>query len=120
MTIEKMQVFWFLSFTIDLILGCMSFYILTKRMIVHKYEGLAWYMGWWAFVDAFAIALNATMGTDYFWSYHQTGIISDTAINLGLIIYVGYKMYDNWALNGDDWSKIEQIQKQAKIRELSK
>lgn len=118
--IESLQILWFFAFAIDLILGCLAFYILNKNMITLRYEGIAWYMGWWSFVDAFALALNAIMGTNYFWSYHQVGIVTDTAINLGLIVFVISKMRDNWALNADDWAKIQEIEKQAKIRELSK
>lgn len=118
--IENIPALWFIAFFIDVVLGCLSFYLVFGRIVRKRYEGLAWYMGWWAFVDAIALVINAVMGVHYFWSYHQVGIITDTAINLGLIIYVARVIRDNWALNDEDWDKINRIRKDAKIRELSK
>ena len=118
--IESFTPLWFLAFATDVVLGCLCFYYVISRVITEKYQGLGWWMGWWAFADAIALMLNATMGTDYFWSYHQTGIIGDTAINLGLIVFLLTFLSDNWALDDDDWQKIYKIRKEAKIRELSK
>ena len=118
--IESLSPLWFIAFFVDVFLGSLAFYFVSTRIITEKYKGVGWWMGWWSFADAIALMLNATMGTDYFWSYHQTGIISDTAINIGLIIFLVSWYLDNWALNDDDWQKIYKIRKEAKIRELSK
>lgn len=118
--IEQWTALWYFAFFVDVSLGSLSFYMVLSRLITPRYTGLAWYMGWWSFVDAIGLALNAVMGTDYFWSYHQTGIITDTAINLGLIIYVLSVINDNWAMNEADWDKVYKIRKDAKVRELSK
>lgn len=118
--IEHMTIFWYLAFFVDVLLGCLSFYMVLKGMVRPQYEALCWYMGWWSFADAIALALNSIMGIHYFWSYHQSGIISDTAINIGLVVYVVRVIMDNWAMKDEDWKKVEQIRKQAQIRELSK
>lgn len=118
--IEQAPILWFASFFIDVLLGSLCFYIIMAKPIRSGFDGLFWWFGWWAFVDAFAIVLNATMGVHYFWSYHQSGIVIDTAINSGLLLYVVKALRSNWALSRDDWAKIEQIAKDAKIRELSK
>lgn len=120
MMIESLTPLWFIAFLVDVILGCMAFYFVMGRVIVKKFIGVGWFIGWWSFADAIALVLNATMGTDYFWSYHQTGIISDTAINIGLIYFLALSYKQNWALNAEDWLKINQIRKDAKIREMSK
>lgn len=118
--IESMTPLWFMAFTTDMALGCLSFYLVARKALTHRYEGIGWWMGWWAFADAIGLVLNATMGTDYFFSYHQTGILTDTAINLALVTFLIMWYQDNWALNDNDWLKINQIKKEAKIRELSK
>lgn len=120
MTIESFQPLWFLAFFIDVILGCMAFYLVQSKMITERYKGISWWMGWWSFADAISLVLNAYMGTDYFFSYHQTGIISDTAINIALIVFLYRYMADNWGLTDDDWDEIRKIRTQAKIRKLQK
>lgn len=105
---------------VNVALGSISFYLVTKKIITARYENIGWWVGWWSYVDAIALTLNAYMGTDYFWSYHQTGIIGDTAINLGLIAFLLYFWWDNWALDDTDWAKIREIRKLAKVREISK
>lgn len=118
--IEKIPFLWFFAFAVNITLGTISFYIVASKKIKTQYQALGWWCGWWAYLGAFSLALNASMGTDYFWSYHQTGIITDTAINLALIVYILKITQQNWALNDEDWQKIEEIRKQAKIREISK
>lgn len=118
--IEHFTPLWFVAFMVNVTLGCICFYYITKKYITEQYQGLGWWMGWWAFVDAISLVLNATMGVNYFWSYHQTGIISDTAINIGLVWFLVKWLLDNWPLNDEDWQKIYKIRKEAKIRELSK
>lgn len=115
-----MTILWYFAFFVDVLLGCLSFYMVLSRLVTPQYEALCWYMGWWSFADAIALALNSIMGTDYFWSYHQSGIVSDTAINIGLIVYVLRVIYDNWAMKECDWQAVDEIRRQAKIRELSK
>lgn len=117
---ESFTPLWFVAFFVDVILGCLAFYFVNTKIITEKYCGVGWWMGWWAFADAIALILNATMGTDYFWSYHQNGIVSDTAINMGLVYFLVMWYKDNWALNDNDWAKIKEIRKQAKVREISK
>lgn len=117
--IESLTALWFFAFFIDTLLGCLSFYMVLSKLVTVRYEALCWYMGWWSFADAIALMLNGIMGTDYFWSYHQSGIISDTAINIGLIVYVSRVIYDNWAMTDADWVKIDEIRRQSKIRALS-
>lgn len=118
--IEQLTPLWFIAFFVDITLGTIAFYFVSTKVITDTYTGVGWWMGWWAYADAIALTLNATMGTDYFWSYHQTGIIGDTAINIGLIFFLTKWYIGNWALNDDDWQKIYKIRKEAKIRELSK
>lgn len=71
-------------------------------------------------MDAIALVMNATMGMDNFWSYHQVGIVIDTAINAGLLTYIVKAFLANWAMNDDDWKKVDKISGDAKVRELQK
>lgn len=119
MTIEAFAPMWFIAFTSDFALGCICFYLVFTKMITDKFRALGWWVGWWSFAGAFAIVLNAYMGTDYFWSYHQTGIVTDTATNIGLIGYLAWFMKNNWAMTDTDWEKVYKIRDDAKIRELS-
>ena len=118
--IESVTPLWFIAFTTDMILGCFSFYLVAKKTLTPKYEGIGWWMGWWSFANAIALMLNATMWIHYFWSYHQIGILTDTAINMALVLFLVIWHQDNWALNDEDWQKINKIRQLAKIRELSK
>ena len=118
--IEQLTPLWFVAFLIDVILGIIAFYFVISKVITDRYTGVGWWMGWWAFADAISLVINATMGTDYFWSYHQMGIVGDTAINAGLIFFLVIWYKNNWALNEEDWEKIYKIRKDAIIREVSK
>lgn len=120
MTIEAFQPLWFTGFFVDVILGCMAFYLVQADMMPERFKGLGWWMGWWSFVGAISLVLNAYMGTDYFFSYHQIGIISDMAVNAALIAFLFMFMMDNWGMTEDDWQKIHQIKQAAKIRKLQK
>jgi len=89
-------------------------------MVTYRYAGLCWFMGWWSFADSISLMLNSYMGTDYFFSYHQMGIVSDTAINLAMIVFLMRFMNDNWGMTEEDWQKIYQVRVDAKIRKLQK
>lgn len=119
-TIEQVPAMWFIAFTIDIILGSLCFYITIKKPVRSSFEGLFWWFGWWSCLDAIALVMNATMGVDNFWSYHQMGIFIDTAINAGLLVYIIKALMTNWAMNDDDWAKVEKISTEAKVRELQK
>lgn len=118
--IEGFAILWYLAFFVDVSLGCLAFYLVISKMVSPHYMAICWYMGWWAFADAIALALNSIMGTDYFWSYHQSGIVTDTAVNIGLVVYISKVIVDNWAMTDADWAKVDEIRRLAKIRELSK
>jgi len=118
--IEHLTILWYLAFLVDVVLGCLTFYMVLTKMVNSRYIAICWYMGWWAFADAIALALNGIMGTNYFWSYHQSGIVTDTAVNMGLVVYIARVIMDNWGMTDADWVKIDEIRRQAKIRKLSK
>ena len=120
MTIESFQPLWYLAFFVDVILGCMAFYLVQSGMSTERYLGVGWWVGWWSFADAISLILNGYMGTDYFFSYHQMGIVTDTAINCSLIYFLARYMLDNWGLTAEDWVQIRKIREDAKIRKLQK
>ena len=89
--IEQLSYFWIIAIVIDLMLGSLCFYIIAKNPNKTDTDGLFWWFGWFAYLDAIALFFNFTLGIDSFWSYHQIGILIDTAINAGLIAYI-YKV----------------------------
>ena len=114
-TIEYLPVAWFIAFTLDVIIGVWLFMVVIKRKHRVGFDGVIWWMAWWAIADAIALVFNVTLGLDNPFSYHQIGIFTESMLNLGVCYYL-FKFYQVVkAMTPEDWTKVDIISAQSKV-----
>lgn len=84
-SVENTPFFWGIAFTINLILGLLSFFLIIRKPLGAEWRTVLGWIGWWSFASALSLVVNIVAGPSDPFSYHQIGIFTESMVNIGYI-----------------------------------
>lgn len=120
-SIEGIQFFWGVSFTINIVMGIVSFYLVVRKQTPPWATGAFCWIGWWSSATACSLIINAGIGPDNPFAYHQMGVFTESMNNLGICAFVIGFLLKNWNVRGEEaLREIEDARRRVALKRLEK
>lgn len=118
-SIESIPFLWGIAFTINIVMGVVSFYLVVRKQTPAWATGAFCWIGWWSSATACALVINAGIGPDNPFSYHQMGVFSESMNNLGICTFIVGFLLKNWNVRGERaLREVEDARRRAALRRL--
>ena len=109
MTVEHIPFFWGVAFSVDMLIGILSFLVVIRKNVPAWNKGTMLWIGWWAWASALSLVINAVEGPNTSFSYHQIGVFTETMTNMGLVCWGVSYLFKNWDVRDTDWLEMEKL-----------
>ena len=113
--IESMPFFWGVAFIINLTVGIVLFVNVMRQAMPNWASGVSTWIAWWAFATCISLVINVTSGPNAAFSYHQMGILTETMMNIGILLWTVISSLKNWEIRGDDWVRLDDLRKEINL-----
>lgn len=122
LTIEQIPFVWGLAFSVDLMVGLLTFIIVVRKNVPSWLKSVMTWVGWWSWASALSLIINAIEGPQSTFSYHQIGVFTETMTNIGVIVWGLTYAFRNWYVQDKDWREMDllrtQITNRNRLKEL--
>jgi hypothetical protein len=107
--IETMPFFWGIAFSVNFVMGICLFLAIMRQSLPPWVTGVTTWVAWWAFATSISLLINVISGPGAPFSYHQFGILTETMMNAGMLVWTVVFVLQNWGVRGKDWERIEEL-----------